>query len=55
MKIKSFEGPKSIKNYEKKNTWNVRRLDAGLFVQTNQQPSVLYCKMTDFKFVNPTI
>ena len=39
----------------KKNACNVRRLDAGLFVQTNQQPSVLYCKLTDFKFVNPTI
>ena len=39
----------------KKNAFNIRRLDAGLFVQTNQQPSVLYCKLTDFKFVNPTI
>ena len=25
MKIKSFECPKSIRNYEKKNTWKVRR------------------------------
>ena len=26
MKIKSFECPKSIKNYEKEDTWNFKRL-----------------------------
>ena len=26
MKIESFDCPKSIKDYEKKNTWNVKRL-----------------------------
>ena len=32
MKIKSFECPKSIRNYEKKNTWNVKPLVDEWFV-----------------------
>ena len=31
MKIKSFEYPKSLRNYGKKNTWNVRHLGDELF------------------------
>ena len=41
----------SLLEIMKKNAWNIRRLDAGSFVQTNQQPSVLYCKLTDFWFL----
>ena len=48
MKIKSFECPKSIRNYEK-NTWNVRRLADELFVPTAQRTSVFYCRLSDFK------
>ena len=46
MKIKSFQCPKPIRNYEK-NTWNVRRLDE-LFVPWAQRTSVLYCRLTNF-------
>ena len=46
---KEFESPKSIRNYEKDNAWNIRRLVTGSFVQTNQQPRILYCKLTDFR------
>ena len=36
--------------YEKtNNTWNIRRLVDDLFVPSSKQPSVLYCKLTDFK------
>ena len=46
MKIKSFECPNSIRNYEKKN-WNVRRFGDKLFVPSAQQTSVLYCRLSD--------
>ena len=49
MKIKSFECPKSIRNYEKKYTWNVRRLVDESFVPSAQRTSVLYCRLTDFR------
>ena len=48
MKIKSFECPKSIRNYEK-NTWNVRRLVDESFVPSAQRTSVLYCRLSDLK------
>ena len=48
MKIKNFECPKSIRNYEKKNTWNVRPLVNESFVPSAQQTSVLYCRLSDF-------
>ena len=44
-KIKSFECPKSIKN----NPWNIRRLVKDSFVPSSKQPSVIYCRLTDFK------
>ena len=46
---KSFECPKSIRNYEKKNTWNIRRLVNESFVPLAQPTSVLYCRLSDFK------
>ena len=44
MKIKSFECPKSIKNHEKKisDPWSMLHL--------SQQTSVLYSRLTNFKF-----
>ena len=41
-KIKSFECPKFIRNYEKNNAWNIRRLVNESFVPATQQASVLY-------------
>ena len=49
MKIKSFECPKSIRNYEKKNSCYVRHLVDNSFVPSAQQTSVLYCKLSDLK------
>ena len=46
MKAKSFE---SIKIIMKKNTWNVRLLVDEPFVTSNQQTSVLYCRLPDYK------
>ena len=34
----------------KKNTWNVRRLVNESFVPSNQQTSVLYCRLSDFNW-----
>ena len=51
MKIKSFECPKSIKNYEKKNTLNVRCLVDQSFVPSAQRTSILYCRLSDFRLV----
>ena len=43
IKIKSFECPKSIRNYEKKNNaWNIRRLVDESFIPVTQQTSILY-------------
>ena len=36
---------------KKNNTWNIRRLVDNLFVPSSKQPSVLYCKLTDFMCV----
>ena len=32
----------------KKKNWNIRRLVNNSFVPSSKQPSVLYCKLTDF-------
>ena len=42
-----FECHKSIKNV-KKNTWNIRLLVDDSFVPSSKQPSVIYCRLTDF-------
>ena len=34
---------------KKNNTWNIRRLVDDSFVPSSKQPSVLYCKLTDFR------
>ena len=49
MKIKSFECPKSIRNYAKKNTWNVRPLVNESFIPIPQRTSVLYWRLSNFK------
>ena len=48
MKIKSFECPKSIKSIKNDNTWNIRLLVDNSFVPSPMQPSVIYCRLTDF-------
>ena len=40
--------PKSIRNYEKKNNWNVRRLVDESFVPLANRTSILYCRLSDF-------
>ena len=47
--VSGFECPKSIMNYEKKNTWKVRCLVDESFVPSAQRASVLYCRLSDFK------
>ena len=49
MEIKSFECCKSIKSFEKKNTWNFRRLVKESFVPSAKRTSVLYHRLTNFK------
>ena len=49
MKIKSFECTNSIRNYEKRKTWNVRRLVDESFVPPAPQTSVLYCRLLDLQ------
>ena len=54
MKVKSFEFPMSITNYEKKNNnWNMRHLVNNLFVPFAQQTSVLYCRLSDLWSMSP--
>ena len=50
IKIKSFECPKSIKSIKKNNAWNIRLLVDDLFVPLSKQPSVIYCRLTDFLY-----
>ena len=52
IKIKSFECPKSIKSIKKIILGTSRLLVDDLFVQSSKRPSVLYCRLTDFKTVN---
>ena len=48
IKMKSFECPKSIRNYIKKNNaWNIRRLVDESFIPANQRTRVLYCRLSD--------
>ena len=49
IKIKSFECPKSIKSIKKPNTWNIRLLVDDSFVPSSKQPSIIHCRLTDFK------
>ena len=44
LKIKSFDWPKSVRNYEKKNTWNVRCLVDESFVPTMALPVVEFSR-----------
>ena len=40
------------RNYEKKNnTWNIRRLIDESFGPSNQRPSILYLRLSDFNSV----
>ena len=50
MKVKSFECPKSIRNY-KKNIWNVKSLVYDSSVLSDHRPRVLYSRLTDFWIV----
>ena len=52
MKIKSFECPKSIRNYKKNNACNIRRLFKDSFVPSSQRTSILCCRLSDFKSNN---
>merc|ERR1712051_984568 len=52
LKIKSFECPKSIKSIRKNNAWNIRLLVDDSFVPFSKQPSVIYCRLTDFKLIH---
>ena len=47
-KIKIFECPKPIRNYEKKNTWNIKCLVDDSFVPLAHWTSVLHSRLTDF-------
>ena len=51
IKTKSFECPKSIRNYEKNNALNIRHLVDESFVPATQRTSVLYCRLLDFKLL----
>ena len=49
IKTKSFECPKSIRNYEKNKSWNIRCLFDESFVPVTQRTSVLYFRLSDFR------
>jgi hypothetical protein len=51
IKVKNFERPESIKSIKKNNTWNIRLLVNDSFVPSSNQPSVIYCRLTDFRRV----
>ena len=56
MKIKSFVCPKYIRNYEKNNAWNIRRLVDESFVPAIQHVVLkivgfLFCKFALLMFV----
>ena len=48
IKTKSFECPKSIRNCEKNNTWNIGRLVNESFVPATQQTTISYCRLSYF-------
>ena len=49
IKIKSFECPKSIRNYKKNNAWNI---DAWSTSHLSQWTSMLYCRLSDFNAIS---
>ena len=49
IRIKSFECPKSKRNYGKINVWNIRQLVDELFVPSTQWASVLYWRLSDYQ------
>ena len=49
IKTKSFEGPKSIRNYEKNNAWNIRRLVDESFVPLTQRIILKIVGFLDFR------
>ena len=49
IEIKSFQCLNSKRNYKKNNAWNIGHLVNDPFVSTNQLPSVLYCRLTNFR------
>ena len=49
MRIKSFECPKSIRNYEKKDTLNVRRLVDKSFVPSSPANHRIILQIVGFK------
>ena len=51
MKIKSFEFPQVYKKYKKNNTWKIRLLVDDSFVPSSKQPSLIYCRLTEFNFI----
>ena len=53
MKIKSFECPKSIRNYEN-NTLNVRCLFEKSFVPLAKQTKILYYRLSNFWTIKST-
>ena len=40
--------PKPIKSIKENKTWNIRPLVDDSFVSSSKQPSVIYCRLTDF-------
>ena len=46
-KIKSFECPKSMRNYKENNAWIIRCLVNESFVSRNQPTSVWCCRLSD--------
>ena len=51
MKIKSFKCPKSIKSIKRNNAWIIRLLVDDSFVPSSKQPSIIYCRLTNFTAV----
>ena len=49
IKIKSFECPKSIRNYEKNNAWNIRRLVDESFVPATPVIQRIILKIVEFQ------
>ena len=50
-KNKEFECPKSIRNYENTNAWNIRCLVDESFLPSTQGPSISYWRLSDFLFL----
>ena len=48
-KIYKNKNKESIRNYKKNNAWNITRLVGESFVPANQQISISYCRLSDFR------